>query len=56
MYMRFHVKYPLFSSNFNQNWIISTDVREILRHSPAYWAFHMLATGQLHNKPTINRV
>ena len=28
MWKRLYVKYPLFLSNFNENWIFSTDFRE----------------------------
>jgi hypothetical protein len=31
MYIGFHVKYPLFLSDFNQIWILSTYFREILK-------------------------
>jgi len=31
MYIGRHVKYPLFLSDFNENWTVSTDFRKILK-------------------------
>jgi len=33
MYVGFHVKYPLCSSDFSKNWIFSAYIRKILKYS-----------------------
>ena len=41
MYISLHVKYPLFLSDFNENWVLSTDIRKILKYKisrkPLHW-------------------
>jgi hypothetical protein len=32
MYVRIHVKYPLFLSDVNESWIFSTDLQKIHKH------------------------
>jgi len=33
VYIRLHVKYPLFMSDFNQAWVSSTDISKILKYT-----------------------